>query len=117
MVTRSVWFGMVSGLVGNRGFVFHVHYSIVVSLLILGTWEEKKKKKAVGTSRGVRHTFLRAAQILFFLILSYYDSVSYNEKTQVKTAPKSNDFMERSRDMLMIRALHISPEKVANFRP
>ena len=71
----------------------------------------------MGTSRGVRHTFLRAAQILIFLNLSFYVSVIYNEKTQVKTAPKSNDFMERSRDMLMIRALHISPEKVANFRP
>ena len=117
MVTRLVWFGMVSGLVGNRWYSFHVHYSIVVSLLILCTYEEKKKKKAVGTSRGVRHTFFPAPQILIFLILSCYDSVSYNEKTQVKTAPKSNDFMERSRDMLMIRARHISPEKVADFRP
>jgi len=35
MVTRSMWFGMVSGLVSNRGIVFHVHYSIIVSLLIL----------------------------------------------------------------------------------
>ena len=102
MVKRSVWFGMVTGAVSNRGDVFRVHYSIVVSLLILGTWEERKKKKAVGTSRGVRHTFFPAPQILIFLILSCYYSVSYNEKTPFKTAPKSNDFMERSRDMALV---------------
>jgi len=39
-----MWFGMVSGLVSNRGIVFSVHYSIAVSLLILGTWEERKRR-------------------------------------------------------------------------
>ena len=37
--------GMVSGLVGNRGTVFRVHYSIVVSLLILCTWKDEKIKR------------------------------------------------------------------------
>jgi hypothetical protein len=37
--------------------------------------------------------------------------VSYNEKSPVKTAPKSNDFMGWLNDVRMFRALHITPKK------
>jgi len=53
--------------------------------------------------------------------LSYYFDLSCNEKVYKKIVPKSNDFMERSHDVLIdenvFRVLFISPEKVANFRP
>ena len=55
---------------------------------ILGTGEEKEKKKAVGTSRGVRHTFLRASQILNFLNLTRYNVYSYVEFFKKKFVKK-----------------------------
>ena len=51
---------------------------LCVFCVFLGTGKENEKKKAVGTSRGVRHTFLRAAQILIFLILTICISNSYD---------------------------------------
>ena len=53
-------------------------------LCFLGTRKKREKKKAVGTSRGVRHTFLRAAQILIFLIFTLYVVYSYNEFFEFK---------------------------------
>jgi hypothetical protein len=41
--------------------------------------------------------------------------VSYNEKTPIKIAPKSNDFKGCLNDVRMFRALHITPEKAACF--
>jgi len=35
------------------------------------------------------------------MILSYYYDVICNEKMPVKTAPKSNDFMEWKRDLVL----------------
>ena len=57
---------------------------LCVFCVFLGTGKENEKKKAVGTSRGVRHTFLRAAQILNFLNLTLYIIKSYDEFFEFK---------------------------------